>query len=65
MDISLKVLADSHYNKIEEESQDFNNEPNARDKAWANIKPFLEKIYTTHVKSFPRRKTNQCPNEFL
>lgn len=42
MQLSLKLISDPRYNKIEEESQDVNSGPNPRDKAWQNAKvPFF------------------------
>uniref|UniRef100_A0A915CUB4 Uncharacterized protein n=1 Tax=Ditylenchus dipsaci TaxID=166011 RepID=A0A915CUB4_9BILA len=61
MALSLKLIADPKYNKIEEDSQDSNNGPNARDKAWQNAKTsFLDSIYEKYGQKLPRR-FEKCP----
>lgn len=46
MNLSLKLISDSRYNQIEEESQDMNNGPNSRDKAWQNAEHnFIDELW--------------------
>ncbi|CAD5211550.1 unnamed protein product [Bursaphelenchus okinawaensis] len=59
MSLSLKLISDSRYNKIEEESQDIASGPNARDRAWQNAS-FIQELYERYSGSFPR-KVSQCP----
>ncbi|KAI1727694.1 hypothetical protein Ddc_05011 [Ditylenchus destructor] len=62
MQLSLKLISDSRYNKIEEESQDVNGGPNPRDKAWQNAKTsFLDSLYEKYGQKFPR-KLEKCPD---
>ncbi|KAI3418864.1 hypothetical protein GPALN_007964 [Globodera pallida] len=62
MDISLKLISDPHYNKIEEDSQNVDNAPNAREKAWQGLKPHLEDIYMKYGAQIQQLVTaDQCP----
>lgn len=62
MDISLKLIADSHYNKIEEDAQDPEKAPNARDKAWMALKPFIEELHAKYGHTIPTgANIDQCP----
>ena len=58
MALSLKMIADPRYNKLEEDSQD----PNiGRDKAWAKAKSsFIDGLYEKWGSKLPRR-ANMCP----
>uniref|UniRef100_A0A1I7SVT1 Secreted protein n=1 Tax=Bursaphelenchus xylophilus TaxID=6326 RepID=A0A1I7SVT1_BURXY len=59
MALSLKLISDPRYNKIEEEAQDISLGPNARDRAWQNA-TFIQELYDRHSGAFPRR-ASQCP----
>ncbi|KAL3119140.1 hypothetical protein niasHT_003923 [Heterodera trifolii] len=62
MDISLKLISDPHYNRIEEDSQSMENGPNAREKAWQSIKGHLEQIYAKYGGQMQQMNTaEQCP----
>uniref|UniRef100_A0AC35G3W6 Uncharacterized protein n=1 Tax=Panagrolaimus sp. PS1159 TaxID=55785 RepID=A0AC35G3W6_9BILA len=61
MSISLKLISDTRYNKIEEISQDVNSGAGAREKAWADAKTsFIDSLYTQYKDKLPR-KVSQCP----
>uniref|UniRef100_A0A914Q8J6 Uncharacterized protein n=1 Tax=Panagrolaimus davidi TaxID=227884 RepID=A0A914Q8J6_9BILA len=61
MSISLKLISDTRYNKIEEISQDVNSGSGAREKAWADAKTsFIDSLYTQYKDKLPR-KVSQCP----
>lgn len=61
MSLSLKLISDPRYNKIEEDAQDFAAGTNARDKAWESAKSaFIDALYEKYGHRFPRR-ANQCP----
>ena len=61
MAISLKLISDERYNKIEEISQDVNSGAGARDKAWKTAKSsFLDSLYNPYKDRLPR-KVSQCP----
>nr|CAD2182621.1 unnamed protein product [Meloidogyne enterolobii] len=59
MDISLKLISDLHYNKIEEELQNTDKESKDREKAWLRMKPYLENLYSKY-KEMPNN-LDQCP----
>lgn len=62
MDISLKLLSDPRHNKIEEDAQNAEKGPNARDKAWQGMQPFLEGLYAKYGSQLQRLSwTDQCP----
>lgn len=63
MDISLKLISDQHYNKIEEDAQNVEKQPNARDKAWIELRPYLEDLYQKYYSSqlSPAHSIDQCP----
>lgn len=62
MALSLKLISDSRYNKIEERAQDVISGANGRDKAWRLAKSeFIDALYEKYGSKFPR-KVNQCPN---
>lgn len=61
MALSLKLISDLRYNKIEEIAQDVSSGANARDKAWRNAKTeFIDALYEKYGTIFPR-KVSQCP----
>ena len=61
MSLSLKLIQDSRYNKIEEFAQDPESGSGAREKAWAEAKSsFLDALYAEYKDIFPRR-ASQCP----
>lgn len=61
MSLSLKLISDSRYNQIEEQSQDANNGPEARSKAWENANQnFIDNLWHTYGSSFPKA-ANTCP----
>jgi hypothetical protein len=60
MDISLKLISDLRYNKIEEDAQNPEKAPNARDKAWMALKPYLEELYGKYGQ-IPANSIDQCP----
>lgn len=61
MTISLKLLADTRYNKIEEEAQDFSAGMGAREKAWQNAgNSFINDLISKYVSQLSRQE-DQCP----
>jgi hypothetical protein len=62
MSLSLKLISDSRYNQIEEASQDANNGPDARNRAWENAgQNFLDELWHRYGSSFPKA-ANACPD---
>lgn len=62
MNISLKLISDPRYNKIEEHSHNNDNSSKARDEAWEQSKnEFLDALYVKYGQQFPRSLANQCP----
>jgi hypothetical protein len=59
MDISLKLISDPRYNKIEEDAQNAEKAPNARDKAWAELGGYFEELYGKYEQNF--NNIDQCP----
>lgn len=61
MQLSLKLINDKRYNKIEEESQDVKNGVNRREKAWALAKRlFIDSLFEKYSHILPRQ-VNKCP----
>lgn len=62
MNISLKLISDPRYNKIEEHTHNNDNSSKARDEAWEQSKnEFLDALYVKYGQQFPRSLANQCP----
>lgn len=61
MALSLKLISDPRYNQIEEDSQDVNNGPNQRDRAWQNAeRSFLDELWHKYSFKFPKQGST-CP----
>lgn len=60
MDISLKLISNLRYNKIEEELQNTDKGLRVREKAWLNLKPYLENLYSKYKHQIPVN-VDQCP----
>lgn len=61
MALSLKLISDSRYNKIEETSQDVTSGANGKNKAWQIAKAeFIDSLYEKYSSKFPSR-ISQCP----
>jgi hypothetical protein len=58
MDLSLKLISDSRYNQIEEESQDANG---SRDRAWENAQhSFIDEMWNKYSSKLVE-KADTCP----
>ncbi|KAI6196920.1 hypothetical protein M3Y94_01164700 [Aphelenchoides besseyi] len=63
MALSLKLISDNRYNRIEEQSQDVNSGPQsvARGKAWqASQNEWINELYSKYERKLSRG-SNQCP----
>ncbi|KAL7080121.1 hypothetical protein ACQ4LE_000406 [Meloidogyne hapla] len=59
MDISLKLISDLRYNKIEEELQNTDKESKDREKAWLSLNPYLENLNSKYKEI--HKNLDHCP----